>query len=194
MGKKRVAPQMSIPVIDDEFSDAAVDAFRRGDVATLQLMGGMHFGSEDLASGTPEVPEARDGAAQPNTAPKSNAAAQPARRSLTIDASFVERGKEVLRELSQAAPDAAADEQVLHRLVADEFALVMAVNDVEKQLAARFPLLLDNPRLMLIVAKTMRELVALNGAMSRRIEGALATASTLRASRRMFARHGEVVR
>jgi hypothetical protein len=91
--------------------------------------------------------------------------------------------------LSSSSPDADADERLLHRLVADEMVVLAALDDARHQLAARLPLLVDDPRLLIAVGKSLREIIAMTNAIGRRVESVLATASTLRASRRMFSTH-----
>lgn len=102
---------------------------------------------------------------------------------------FLARGREALKELSAATPDAGPDERILYQLVADEVAIAAALLDLQAQLAARLGLLLDRPREMAAISKVLREVVAVSNAITRRVEGALGVASNIRAQRRFFEKH-----
>lgn len=103
---------------------------------------------------------------------------------------FVARGREVLKELEAASPDAGADERILHRLVADQLAITSALMEAQAQLAGRVRLLLDEPKHLFALIHVLKDVVHTTNAISRRIEGALGVAANLRAQRRFFANHG----
>lgn len=174
---KGARPAAEDQELNEDFIAAAISAYRRGDLDTIRRLGQTQFGP------AADEPIARERAV-PSLPPS-------APRTLALDAPFVERGREALRALSAAAPHAAADEHLLHELVADEVAIFSAVTSVRMQVAARLPALVEEPRLMLLLTKSLRDLTALSNAIVRRVEGALGTCSTLRASRRLFSlEHG----
>lgn len=108
---------------------------------------------------------------------------------LPLGPNFVGRGQEALAALRADSPDAGADEQILHGLVADELAIASALLDAQAQLTVRLGLLIDEPRKMATVAGVLKEVVAVSNAITRRVEGALAVAANLRSQRHFFAQH-----
>jgi hypothetical protein len=103
---------------------------------------------------------------------------------------FVARGQQALKELEAASPDAGADERILHRLVADQVAVAAALMEAQSQLAARLTLLIDDHKRMAGVSKVLRDVVMVTSSISKRVEGALGVAASLRAQRRFLANHG----
>lgn len=101
------------------------------------------------------------------------------------DAQHRKRADQLAVELLHDMPGAGADERLLARLVAREAALVERLADLEVQLAERAFLLVDNPAHVLKITKALREAAAVSGAMTRRVESLLATASALRMQRLM---------
>jgi hypothetical protein len=190
--------------LTDEVVEKMLAAYDQGDVDSLPAMRGQWRQEGVRAPGpsagaSPSVPAAS--APSSPSAPSSSSSraarsasstAAPGCRELALAPTFLQRGREALQALSSGAPDAAADEHLLHELVADEIALCVAVADVRRQVLTRLPALVEEPRLMLMMTKSLRDLTLLSNAMVRRVEGALSTASTLRASRRMFAIHHPV--
>jgi hypothetical protein len=92
--------------------------------------------------------------------------------------------------LDEVCPAAAADERILHELVAKQLPIALMLHDLEEQLVARMLTLMDNPQLVLAVAKILRETVTMSSAMSKRIQAILSTAASLRAQRRFLALQG----
>jgi hypothetical protein len=88
------------------------------------------------------------------------------------------------------APNAAADERVLTDLVVDELPLAFELRRLELELAARIGLALDDPGLLTALARAMREVTALSGSVTRRIQGSLGVAANLRAQRRLIMTRG----
>lgn len=148
------------------------------------------------AGRTPPEPQPDDRTSAP--APRSSAAtanaekAAPRLRRLPVDEHLAKRGDEARRALDEAAPSAAADERILHELVAKQLPVALMLHDLEAQLAVRLGLVIDDPKLALAVAKTLRETIAMASAMSKRIQSTLSTAATLRAQRRFLALHGRL--
>lgn len=104
---------------------------------------------------------------------------------------FIAFGREALKALEAASPDAAADERILHRLVADQLAITSALFEAQAQLTGRVRLLLDQPKTLVAVVRVLNDVVRTTNAVSRRIEGALGVAANLRAQRRFFSNHSE---
>lgn len=101
---------------------------------------------------------------------------------------FLEQAKVTRRELDAAFPNAGPDEQLLHQLVSEEIAIASALLEAEVQLSERLLLLIDNPKLLVHITKSLKDVVHLRNSVTRRIEGALGVASNLRAQRRFIAR------
>lgn len=110
-------------------------------------------------------------------------------RRLPIDDTILERGHAARRALDEVSPDAAADERILHELVAKQLPVALMLHDLEEQLAVRMLTLMDNPQLVLAVAKILRDTSTIASSMSKRIQAILSTAATLRAQRRFLALH-----
>jgi hypothetical protein len=190
--------------IDPELAAFAVGAFRRGDVDTLERLSRRGLGTRQrdvapppsaAATPKPDLLSQREQSPKVPVPPSAPVSTQPPKaeqespRRLSLRPEFLKRGAEALHLLSSSSPDADADERLLHRLVADEMVVLAALDDARHQLAARLPLLVDDPRLLIAVGKSLREIIAMTNAIGRRVESVLATASTLRASRRMFSTH-----
>jgi hypothetical protein len=107
-------------------------------------------------------------------------------RKLGLDPVYVARGKQALAALEASAPDAGAGEQIIHELVAAQFALVLAIGDAEIEVVARLGHFVNEPKNLVAISRALKELTTLSNAIGRRIEGALTTASTLRAQRRTW--------
>ena len=104
------------------------------------------------------------------------------------DPAYVARGRAALAALEASAPDAGAGEKIIHELVANQFALALAIGDAEIEGCG--PKLghyrQRNRRASVAISRALKELTTLSNAIGRRIEGALITASTLRAQRRLW--------
>lgn len=107
-------------------------------------------------------------------------------KKLGLGAAHVERGKAAHAALDLASPNAGAGEAILHELIGKQTSIALAVLDAQAEVAARLEHFLDDPRKLLMLAKAMKELTALSNAIGRRVEGALVTASSLRAQRRLW--------
>lgn len=114
----------------------------------------------------------------------------PRARRLPIDDELVSRGKAARVALDEACPAAAADERILHELVAKQLPVALMLHDLEEQLVARMQTLMDSPQLVLAVAKILRETVTMSSSMSKRIQAILSTAASLRAQRRFLTLQG----
>lgn len=107
-------------------------------------------------------------------------------KKLGLGAAHVERGKAARLALDQASPDASAGETILHELIGHQAAIAVAVLDAQSEVATRLGFFLDDPKKLMMLAKALKELTGLSNAIGRRIEGALVTASSLRAQRRLW--------
>lgn len=114
----------------------------------------------------------------------------PRLRRLPVDERLLKRGSEARRALDEAAPAAAADERILHELIAKQLPIALMLHDLEEQLAARLGVVVDDPKLALAVAKILHETVVMASAMSKRIQSTLSTAAALRAQRRFLVLNG----
>lgn len=110
-------------------------------------------------------------------------------RRIPVDARLAQRGDDARRALDAAAPDAGPDEQLLHELVARQLPLVLQLHEIEEQLATRLGLVMDDPKLAVVVVRVLRETVAIASATSKRIQSTLTAASALRAQRRFLVLH-----
>lgn len=110
-------------------------------------------------------------------------------RRIPVDARLAQRGDEARRALDAAAPDAGPDEQLLHELAARQLPLVLQLHEIEEQLATRLGLVMDDPKLAVVVVRVLRETVAIASATSKRVQSTLTAASALRAQRRFLVLH-----
>lgn len=136
-----------------------------------------------------------DPAAPPEPPPAASPAATTAplrTRRLPIDEKLVSRGDAAQRALDEVCPGGAADERILHELVAKQLPIALMLHDLEEQLATRMLNLMDDPRLALAIAKVLRETAVMASAMSKRVQATLSTAASLRAQRRFLTLHGRV--
>lgn len=107
-----------------------------------------------------------------------------------MEARITARGTAAQQALDQASPDAAADERILHELVAKQLPIALMLHELEEQLASRIMGVMDEPHLALAVSKVLHETCMLASAMTKRIQGTLSTAASLRAQRRFLALQG----
>lgn len=103
-----------------------------------------------------------------------------------LEPRFAERARAVREGLRASTPDAAADVQLLHDLVADQVGIAAALVDVQTRVAARLPLMLGDPRLARAGVGILRDLLAAHSQVARRVEAGLHAASTLQLQRRML--------
>lgn len=99
-----------------------------------------------------------------------------------------DRVAQLQRELWADSGDVGRDHQLLVHLAAHEAALAERLAHVQVQLLERASLVVDNAALALKVAKTLREMTAVSGAIGRRVESLLGTASVIRAQRALTAK------
>lgn len=125
-------------------------------------------------------------AAAPSAAPRGDAVRS---RRLPIEDDVLERGRAARRALDEVSPEAAADERILHELVAKQLPVALMLHDLEEQLAVRMLAMMDNPQLVLALAKILRDTSVIASSMSKRIQAILSTAASLRAQRRFLAIH-----
>lgn len=111
-------------------------------------------------------------------------------RRVPIDRELTTRGEEARRALDEVCPAAAADERILHELVAKQLPIALMLHDLEEQLVGRMLTVMDNPQLVLAVAKILRETCTMSSVMTKRIQSILAAAASLRAQRRFLTLQG----
>lgn len=123
---------------------------------------------------------------------KGNAEEKPPKppRKFGLGADVVNRGKAARAELERACPDASAGERILYELVGHQVSLALAVLDAQTEVAARLEHFLDEPTKLVALSRALKELTGISNAIGRRVEGALSTASNLRAQRRIFTLQG----
>jgi len=92
--------------------------------------------------------------------------------------------------LAKLAPEAAEDEQLLLGLAASGGVIAQVLEQAQYALAIRLQGATYDPRLALTIAKTLREVAAVSGAVSKRVRGCLETTSSLRGQRRFLQHHG----
>ena len=115
----------------------------------------------------------------------------PARtRRLPLDEKLVSRGHAAQQALDEVCPGGAADERILHELVAKQLPIALMLHDLEEQLATRMMNLMDDPSLALAVVRVLRETSILASAATKRIQSTLSTASSLRAQHRFLTLQG----
>lgn len=102
----------------------------------------------------------------------------------TLEAPPTAKGDEKLGEEATATclsdADGAPAQELLLDLAARQAALCKSLIKTEVELAQRLASLVDDPRGAYVVAKVLREAVAISGALSRRVSEVLTTATTLR--------------
>ena len=96
-----------------------------------------------------------------------------------------------LAALRQAFPNAPADEQLLHRLIAGEMPIHEKLEELKLALLGKVYELIESPGQSTAAAKLLREVARTSDLVSRRIEAALATTATLRAQRRFLRFHDQ---
>lgn len=93
--------------------------------------------------------------------------------------------KEVERDLLRDCGDVGPDHALLTRMAAIEAVLSARLADLELQLIERACTLVDNPAHVATLARTLKDVVAVNGAIGGRMEALLGSASILRAQREL---------
>jgi hypothetical protein len=181
---------------DDQYDaliEQALDAFQAGDVDRLDAVGARLRGRQEGSTQATAEPGPAAGSTPgtvPSRASPLPAAARP--NTLTIAEGSVGRAKSHSAGLLAMGPNAAPDERVLTDLVVAELPLAFELRRLELELAARIGLALDNPGLLVALARAMRELTALSGSVTRRIQGSLGVAANLRAQRRLITGRGSL--
>jgi hypothetical protein len=100
-----------------------------------------------------------------------------------------DRVAELAQELGAGSPDAGADEQLIHRLAATSAAVSEILCRAQLQLAERLERFVDEPKALLIVARSLREVTTTQIATMRSVQELLSAAGTLRAQRRLVDQH-----
>lgn len=95
------------------------------------------------------------------------------------------RAAEVEAELVKQRSKPSAEERLLLRLAAHDIALADALGRAETQLAERTLALVDNVKVALSLARTLKEVTACRTEASRRIEQLLQTAGVIRGQQRL---------
>jgi hypothetical protein len=108
---------------------------------------------------------------------------------LQLPAEYVCEGERLRARFAAAEADAPPAEQVLESLIAGEVPIAMSLADSEGALAALLTRTLVDPKLALEVARVLREVVGLSGAVRRRIELCAGAVANLRAQRRFIEGH-----
>lgn len=139
-------------------------------------------GKEELFGERAVVPN------EPAVPPSKAKQTGPAR--LPIPAGCVARGKDVKAALYGAYPDASVEEKIIFDFVANEMVLATSLEDSAAQLVTQFATFIDNPKLLLVVTKSLKDVMGLHAALGRRVEGGLAAAANLRAQRAFLRSHG----
>jgi hypothetical protein len=93
------------------------------------------------------------------------------------------------RELLAAAPDAPSDEVMLLRTAATTSAVSEVLSRAQLQLASRLEQFVDNPKLLLTLARALREVTAIQSASAKSFQQLLEAAGTMRAQRAIVRTH-----
>jgi len=99
------------------------------------------------------------------------------------------RVEALAKQLATSDPDVRADEQLIHRLAATSTAVSEMLGRAQLQLAERLEHFVDEPKALLIVARSLREVTTTQTATMRSIQELLSAAGTLRAQRRLVHQH-----
>ncbi len=121
------------------------------------------------------------------TPPGRDAQSRPAEFQLKPE--YLKRGRAARALLSGESPGAGADEQILFDLVAGELPIIAALEEAQAQLVVRVALASDSPKVMVMLARALKDVVTVANSLSRRVEGTLTAAAGLRAQRRFLSLH-----
>jgi hypothetical protein len=102
-----------------------------------------------------------------------------------------ERVAELARELAAGSPDAGADERLIHRLAATSTAVSEMLGRAQLQLAERLERFVDDPKALLVVAKSLREVTTTQASTLRSLQELLTAAATVRSQRRLVDSHAK---
>lgn len=108
---------------------------------------------------------------------------------LTVHPEFLNSGIKVRKALNSSYPDASIEEQILFGVIGNEMVLLNAVADSAAQLATQVNLSLGNHAVLQVMTKTLKDVVALQTSLGRRIEGGFAAVANLRAQRIFLKSH-----
>ena len=95
------------------------------------------------------------------------------------------RAAEFETELTKESPRATFEDKLLVKLISHDFALSEVLGEAEIQLARRVAMMVDNAKVVLALARALRETSACRGATERRIEGLMQTRSVLRGQHKL---------
>ena len=160
--------------LSDEFIEAALGAFRHGDVEGLRALG------TQRATG------------EPTPDPNPSKAPIPVPRRFPLDSAHVAYGKATRKALAESfGEDVTAPEKLLLDLVSAEVPIHCSLVEAEAQLTARLEALLlhDDIKSVATLAKALRHVSVVAHAIGRRVETVLGTAVALRAQRRLVELH-----
>ena len=181
--------------LTDERIEEMLAAFRAGDVDRLQALGAETWGplarKPEPVSGQGQDPHARP-AASPVRAPAKKASqrdeeADEGRDITEVVAEARTREELVRAALIEAFPGAAADERLLHELVAAESGLLSLLQRTEIGLGVWLNEALTDPKASLTLIRLLRDVIDTSTMVRRRLEGALGVAANLRAQRHVIA-------
>jgi hypothetical protein len=111
-------------------------------------------------------------------------------RRVPLDPAYIQHAQDARKALAESfGHDASAPERLLLDMIAAELPVHSALVELEVQIAARLPHLMDNARHVRIMATALREVVVVSHAIGRRVENLLGSAVGLRAQRRLVDLH-----
>lgn len=166
------APEAEIPVPSELVTAAIIDAFRKGDLDALHVLGAATFGGSDAAQDAP--------LAAPVTQAKAPA----------VPRSIQERVQRERQALVAMDPGAGADERLLLGLTADSLSMALMLSDLSEHLTVHLPGLLGQPQAMKVVATALRDAISLRNSTLNRMQSLLTTVASLRGQRRFLPRRG----
>lgn len=101
------------------------------------------------------------------------------------------RVAELGRELGLGTSDIGADGRLVNQLAATSAAVAEMLGRAQLQLAERLERFVDDPKALLIVAKSLREVTTTQTSTLRSVQELLSAAATLRAQRRLVDSHAK---
>lgn len=98
-------------------------------------------------------------------------------------------GAEIITQFRSQDAAASVEEQVLHLAISGEWNVHGALLDAKAKLTAKLLDSIDEPRVALLVARVMRDVVHLDSSLAKRIESMLLASASLRHQRRLLSLH-----
>jgi hypothetical protein len=99
------------------------------------------------------------------------------------------RVEEARQALAQASPHIFVEEALLHQLVVGEFELFTLLEEVQQRLGLKLLGLTSDPKAAHAIARVLRDVVATNSMVARRVQDALAVGVSIRAQLTMLRAH-----